>query len=76
MGTACLCHPMNTMLLQYGDLEDLTSIADSLGFGVKDYIFIPVNNASFGEFSPKWDSLGTACRRPQRKALFDVRLDG
>ena len=51
METVCLCHPMNTMLLQYGDMEDLASIANSLEFCTKDYIFVPVNNASFGEFS-------------------------
>ena len=47
----CLCHPMNTMLLQYGDMEDLSDISNSLKFSEKEYIFIPVNNASYGEFS-------------------------
>eukprot|EP00943_MAST-04B_sp_MAST-4B-sp1_P000304 g304.t1 len=51
MHQVCLCHPMNTMLLQYGDMEDLTDMSNSLNFFEKQYIFIPVNNASFGEFS-------------------------
>ena len=35
---------MNTMLLQYGDMEDLSDISNSLKFSKKEYIKILENS--------------------------------
>ena len=41
-------HPANTMLLQYGDNEDLNDLSSSLKLRNRKLVFIPVNNNSNG----------------------------
>ena len=41
-------HPANTMLLQYGDDEDLNDLSNALQLTKRKLVFIPVNNNSSG----------------------------